>query len=478
MEYCFEGKMAANGLPELTAALSLACKEYRLLSPEDKLHPVTYRCFAKIQAEVVRMTSVATSEWSKGWMSMLALPMGYPFPLHIADPRKWHEMNRLALLIVKLSGPTALLKWMIETYLVDCNLCSGGVDSSTLLMLAVSQGDVDNTLCLLAGSGPNRADPRVPSCMKGVAGLTTVLHAAMFQRERKKQTPKIPATPSEFMFHPETNELVKRTVYMVELLLAHGASHTTVWRHPLDMPGVEPFAQVDGLTVVQAAARSGDIDVFRAIVEHAASTSAPVDMNRTSTATFNVRDFVNGYQPFYGRTPFSSIGPCLRTTPCCYTDASTAPVVCKTGHCNAPMAEEMLTRGANPHLLLRNRQGTTFHTTFCTSASSDVGMHMLRRVLEWKHTIIRCINHKTMFNLSEDTFLAIFKLAGIGLKYMADKDTPQIPTMPVRTCIEASPWHGFYAAIDVFWAQRAAAKKEAQAKALLTTLDFVQTPLF
>jgi hypothetical protein len=472
MEYCIDEKMAANpGLPGLTAGIVNACKEYRMLLPEDKLHPVTLRCFARVQAKVVLMTSVTTRMWSKA--ALMTSPRAYPFTLPVACPLQWQEMNHLALLIVTNSGPTALLKWMIETYLVDCNLRGG--DGKTLLGLAVSLGDVENTRCLLAGSGENRADPKVPSCMKGVEGETSVLHAAMFQGERKKQTLKCPATAPEYMFHPVTNKLVKRMIYLVELLLAHGASLTTVWRHPAHGPGfAEPFAQVDGLTVVQAAAKTGDLDVFLAIVEHAGTTSAPVDINQTSFATFKQRDPRGLNVAIYGHTLFSSIGLCPKTTPCRYSD------MCNSGHCSALMAKEMLTRGANPHILCRNKEGTSFHSTFCTRASSDLGMHMLRRVLDWKHTVIMCINRASnnTRKLPEDTFLAIFKLAGIGEPYMACKDTPWVPTMPVRSVIKDSPWLGFYSAIDEFWARRAAVKQAIQDQPFFDMLDELHEPRF
>jgi hypothetical protein len=44
-------------------------------------------------------------------------------------------------------------------------------------------------------------------------------------------------------------------------------------------------------------------------------------------------------------------------------------------------------------------------------------------------------------------------LAGIGESYMACKDAPHIPTMPIRASMAISPWYGFYTSIDDYRAR-------------------------
>jgi hypothetical protein len=119
------------------------------------------------------------------------------------------------------------------------------------------------------------------------------------------------------------------------------------------------------------------------------------------------------------------------------------------------MATEILSRGGNPHMLLTNLQGVSFPTTFCPGASSDVGMAMLRRVHEWKLTVIKSMDPEGKYNFPMDTLISIFALAGVGEVGMACAKAPWIPSMPVRST--AAPWVGYYTGIDLFWARRAAA---------------------
>jgi len=424
-------------------------------------HPLTIACFNMIQAQIRCMTRLPTSQWSEAALKKKSPAGEYPFPYQcmraVTDPLQWQEMNRLALIVVNLSGPTELLDWLIVTFSVNCNF--RGPDGASLLMLAVAQGDIANTARLLQGSGLNKADPTLRSLLKGVTGPTTALHTAALLRDDKPATKKYPGSPPFLCRHPRTGELMSRALYLVELLLAHGASHSIVWQPPNSEPERKPWQTASGCTVLTAAARSGSVDIFRAIVKHAADAGDPVDLNDTSFVTRKERSFAEADDLCTDITPFSCIGGCSRTAPCCYG------VACTRLTCNAPLALEMLTLGANPHIRARDRAGNGYPTRFCASAAGDVGMHMLRIVLDWKYTIALCMNGRSKGvvkrALPEEVVAAIIKFAGVGEAGVADEAFPKIPSLPLRDS-------ACYTQIDAFWKRRALIKQ-----ALIDKVDYV-----
>jgi hypothetical protein len=352
------------------------------------------------------------------------------------------QANAMAGLIVKGNGPTDILYELLSPKF-DVNPEIATTQMDTLLFMSIKNVNVPHIMTLLHWN----------------ADVTTV-HLPSNEGECRNALTWALRMPTGRWFDQDANIEVDRTLYVVERLLAKGATLRTLsHRNKFEIE-----------VVMRAIAECGNPEVARLILQSSAADlrkpifdarhihdyeSTRVDRNGVVHKTHQIERKLSVLQAVRQRDVVSADNSVTKACDHVYSDGP-----CRRRNCNLAMIKMFIANGANPlhegHTLGPQWAEIPVALDLCDNAKVELCTFMYERARDtriyWSYVLQRAFNkdkNRNARSFPTDVLqLIIGKHAGIGAIFFADKNTPWIPIMLPRQTEPGSTWHNAYTAVD------------------------------